>query len=195
MKNKKRGSWPEDFRHATKVGGRIFLWMDNTNLWLDRAKDFHDAAQVTIRYCLRNPDTEINSVYAVGFLYRHSIELILKAIVIIGKRIDQKTETFLLSHNLSALWNESLQIIGDVWRDEDKSWNNQIETWIKKLEDLDVTGFNFRYPITNENGKEINSIESISIQDLTNICEQLYQQLYDCASGMLDIYSTMDNAE
>jgi hypothetical protein len=194
MGKKKRGTWQEDFRYATRIGDRIVFLLDNVWDWLKRAKSFHDAAQATVHSYLRNSDRGIDTVPAIIFLYRHSIELLLKSIVIVDKRIDGEMETFLKDHDLSKLWRESLQSIKNVYREKQNN-RIEIETWIKKLECWDKDSMNSRYPSPNKNGRDADNFEKVSMYDLIATCEWLYRRLYDCALGMLEIYNKMNNAE
>jgi hypothetical protein len=187
-KNGKQDLWQEDFRYTTRAGDKIIFFSDNIWAWLERAESFHDAAQADIHVYLKNTDGKVDPVPAIGCLYRHSIELLLKTIVIVDKRIDGETETFLKEHDLSKLWRESLQSIKNVYR-EDRNNQIEIENWIKKLERWDKDSKNFRYPSIRKD-----SFEKTSMYDLISTFERLYERLHDCASGMLNIYGTMDDA-
>jgi len=195
MGKKKRETWQEDFSRSLKMGPML-VHFDNIQLWLDRAEAFHDAAQATVHSYLKDPDGKVDPVPAIGFLYRHSIELLLKAIVILGKRSSTDQESFLLSHNLTKLWEESLQAIIQVWPNNDEGrQNDQVETWIKKLEDWDEKGFSFRYPMIEVNSKDTNRLDNTTLYDLIVTCERLYRWLARCGEGMLNILGMQNESD
>lgn len=187
MGKNKRDCWEEDGSYCLEMGPMI-LYFDNIQPWLDRAESFRDAAQATICEYMGNSEGKVNPLNAIGFLYRHSIELLLKAVLISGKRISGKPEDFLLSHSLSRLWKESLVAIEEVWPEENtKSEHRRVAGWIGELEKWDPTGFGFRYP--SMKGTTINNL---TVKDLIATCESLYKWLVDCVSGMLDTHSMQD---
>lgn len=193
MSKNKRDYWAEDLSRGIKIGDKILLLQDNITFWLDTAEAFYDAARSTIREYMENPDGKIHPVQPVGFLYRHAIELLLKAIVITGKRIDGELESFLQSHNLPKLWVKARAAIESLWGretpktelDQAKREYDQVEGWIKKFYAWDETGCGFRYP--NKKGEN-----TVTIEELGATAEPLYKWLYECASGMLDVYGTME---
>jgi hypothetical protein len=191
MSKNSKQLWQEDFRYTQRIGDRFIFLLDNIWAWIERAESYHEAAGATVHSYLKNSNWEGDTLPAIVFLYRHSIELLLKAIVIVDKRIQGIEEEYLRSHDLSKLWQKSLQSIKNVYRREH---DNQIdiETMIKKLESWDSDSMKSRYPSVNKNSKDNECFENISIYQLIATCERLYKHLYDCASGMLDIYGTMD---
>jgi hypothetical protein len=195
MSNNNKPPWREDFRFAQKVGDRFIFFMDNMYVWLNFADSFHNAAQSTIHaYFKNNRIREANPIPAIGCLYRHSIELLLKTIVIVDKRMQSIEEKYLWDHDLSKLWNQSLQSIKNFYREEHFN-QMDIEKMIKKLERWDKDSMHFRYPFVYETVENADSIEDISIYQLSATCERLYRRLYDCTLGMLEAYGSMDDVQ
>jgi len=194
MSKNNKQPWREDFRYTQPVGDTFIFLLDNIWAWVERAESFHEAAKATVHSYLKNSSWEGDALPAIVFLYRHSIELLLKAIVIVDKRIQGEEERYLWSHNLSELWQKSLQSIKNVYREEHDN-RIDIETMIKKLESWDNDSMKSRYPFVKEHDKDADSFKNISIYQFIANCERLYRRLYDCASGMLHIYGTMDDVQ
>ncbi len=94
------------------------------------------------------------AVYPLVSLYRHSIELKLKAICITANRFtDMSYETRvkkLKGHKLSSLWDSAVELsraAGLDLRDSSQVDLGAFHTRLKELEELSPTGQEARYPI------------------------------------------------
>ena len=185
MARNKHGRWVEDFRYSSNMGDRILLHADNFIGWVNLAESYHDAVRVTLHSFYRDPEGKVSPVSVTGFLYRHAIELILKAIVIVGKRSEDVREEFLQSHNLSALWKESLNAMKRMYRYDGRSSSlDQIEEWIAMLEVWDNDATCFRYPNLKNNSKQ-----PPRLHELVWICEHIYRRLILCFEDMWNRYA------
>jgi hypothetical protein len=188
MGRKKRDLWYEDDRYSTNMGDRIYLHADNFIDWIDLAESYHDAVLATLHSFYRDPEGKVSPISVTGFLYRHAIELTLKAIVIVGKRSEGVQEEFLQSHNLDALWKDSLDAMKKMYRYDTKSSSlNQIEGWITMLELWDKDATRFRYP-SLINGKD----KLPDLHKLIWTCERTYKRLMLCFCDMWNRYAQQD---
>ena len=112
------------------------------------AAEYHDAAK---RIVERSLPGELRDVGAcpVVFLYRHSLELFLKDILMTGRNFSAepaRAETILnKNHDLMALWSDVKVLLNkmDLWGDE----LGADEAVILELAKLDQKSNSFRYPV------------------------------------------------
>jgi hypothetical protein len=188
MGKNKRDFWHEDLRYATTMGDRIVLWLDNTHAWFDIAEGFHDSAQATVHTYLKNPDGKVDPVPAIGFLYRHSIELLLKSIVIVQKRADREPEKFLVSHDLEHLWKEAIVAVDKIFPGETTmEERDRLGTCIARLSQWDPDATYFRYPSLRQTTCSRESSQTRpELRELIWICERLHRWLRRVCEGMRD---------
>ncbi len=163
------------------------------------SKQFKNSADKLIdsigENCGHVADTIINpSLY----LYRHSIELCLKAILYkcytkSNKSTDKIIEK-LLSHNLETLWSkvtEQLTKNYDFIKDQnDKNQLKKIGKLVIELHNSDDNSMTFRYPYDTKldefvygNGEESFSIDFLHIKgEIDYLYSRLYYWIYECIS-------------
>ncbi|WP_164515010.1 hypothetical protein [Paenibacillus lentus] len=92
------------------------------------------------------------------FLYRHAIELILKAILLTHYLMDKsmtrkKIQEKLKGHNLQTLWNKAENILQEYLSGaikKDRTPLLLMKTAIEELDLIDSSSMMFRYPFDNE---------------------------------------------
>lgn len=124
-------------------------------------RSYHEAAQQLVKHMAashyRDPDA-----CPIVFLYRHAVELYLKAVIhwgnslllLNGKPIVQHRNIF-TEHRLTVLLKSVKRILKfqkalDNWGDSHFNDFSDVETVIKELEELDPGSYSFRYPITTK---------------------------------------------
>jgi hypothetical protein len=144
------------------------------------AKAYHSAAQLLIE---KSSGEQLGDIGAcpVVFLYRPSLELYLKAILILGLsilRLDGvpfRTVEEILNqrHNLPGLWKEFETLCGLL----DWEWETEYEACgdiIMELHEKDPGSFCFRYPITMSGDP---ALEQDFRFDLQNFCARMDEAL------------------
>jgi hypothetical protein len=92
------------------------------------------------------------------FLYRHSTELILKAILLTHYLMDrsmtrEKIQEKLKGHSLRSLWNKTENILPEYLSEairKDRSRITMMKATIEDLESIDSSSMMFRYPFDNK---------------------------------------------
>jgi hypothetical protein len=124
-------------------------------------QSYHEAAQHLVKRMAtshyRDPDA-----YPVVFLYRHAIELYLKAVIhwgngllrLNGKRTVPHKNIF-TEHRLMVLVKSVRPILKfqkslDNWDDSHFGSFHDVEKMIKELDEFDPRSYSFRYPITTK---------------------------------------------
>lgn len=139
------------------------------------------------------------------FMYRHSIELILKAILLSHYLMDEnksreKIQKKLDGHNLQTLWNRAENIIREYLNESiknDKEPFDLMKTSIKELDLLDPTSMMFRYPF-DKDYKEPQLIgdkeESFGIdyEELQHSFDNVYSFFLGCFHIIYDKYEGQD---
>lgn len=112
------------------------------------AWQYQECARDLVRNWLKalqsNPE---NIAYVVGFLYRHALELNLKAIITRGApfhSLDQAHRAKVLKdHSLHRLWNKAKELIIGLCDSEEVKI---VERQILEVHQLDAASLGFRYP-------------------------------------------------
>jgi len=146
--------------------------------------------------------------YPIAFLYRHTIELQLKYLIIIGHSLtpDKPTSKINSTHNLTDLWEQyCIDIINVVWPEGpngDKNELKEISEDIANLTWADSNGESFKYPFkkvkvegTKKGHKQDCSIPPSVTQSGIEPLSKRMQRLSDFLSGCIDgiddyIYNT-----
>ena len=118
--------------------------------------------------------------YAVGSLYRHHIELLLKVLILLGRRLAGEGSSFPKEHDLRVLWAEAR---GAIANNPDESIRISLEDAnqrIGKLADIEAETQELRYPLP---GDEFDKILA-SREELRNLACPLGDFLAECAVSL-----------
>jgi hypothetical protein len=129
-------------------------------------RPFHEGARVLARRALQRPGFRDLDALPILFLYRHALELSLKAIILEGNRrmdlhgdgLSQADLWKVLSgHRLTPLLLHVRRVFKFVgwkwaWNDPQISTFADVQRVLRDLEKIDPSSFAFRYP-TNKRGQ------------------------------------------
>lgn len=146
-------------------------------------------------------DEVINPVL---FLYRHSIELILKAIIVTDYLLEnydyEKMKDKLRGHSLESLWSKTENVIRKYYKKDVEKNIKQLEFARKAVREIDFTDKDstiFKYPYDRELEKQsVGSGESSYAIDyvyLKNKIEELFDFLSGCFHGLFHIYENQES--
>jgi hypothetical protein len=128
------------------------------------AEGYHKAGKRLAKIFEDSPGYADFDGYPIFFLYRHALELYMKAIVYRGDQLLQlldkeklDTSKLFTCHRLSELLKDVKRVldgIGWAWDLETEYMRNyeEFEELIKGIEEIDPGSYNFRYP-TNPKGQ------------------------------------------
>jgi len=88
--------------------------------------------------------------FAVGNLYRHHVELLLKVLILLGRRLAGQESNFPQTHRLADLWAEARPWIVANVGDETKGQLGVAEELVGKLSGIEAATQEFRYPPSGE---------------------------------------------
>jgi hypothetical protein len=145
--------WPDSEGDFYKINDGKIVEIVNSGevdkLFYEYANKFHIASGVLVDHLLEKPDIRKLDTYffAVAYLYRHSIELILKAIgfkYIVDLK-DKKQFIKETHHNLLELMNRILPYI-TKFTEKNKNAFEWLETYFDDINNIDRESDSFRYP-------------------------------------------------
>ncbi len=162
MTNEPSGQRLHPFFRADFVHGNVvfnFLRPAIGQLWAFAAS-YHEAGKILVAKMEASPGYRDYDGYPILFLYRHALELYLKAIVYHGAqlmmlRTDERLEVghLLTKHRLSLF----LPAVRAIFASMDWEWNFEVsglrslddfETLVRGVEEVDRESYCFRYPVT-----------------------------------------------
>lgn len=108
------------------VGG----WADYSNAQI--AQQYFDAAHVLVEAIKRNDRADYQLAYPVLSLYRHFLELMLKAVV----------NSTAKTHDIGQLASQLEALVQDRYGQQLPVW---VKTWLKEISERDPTSTIFRY--------------------------------------------------
>ncbi|MCY9456810.1 hypothetical protein [Bacillus inaquosorum] len=136
-----------------------------------------------------------NAIIPIIYLYRHSMELCLKAILYksyINRKLDrEKIQSKLNSHNLEKLWDKLTNELNEYYSFTKDSRSKQqlriIKDLILELNNFDPGSINFRYPFDKKleeniygDGKENFGIDYLNMKnEFDNAYTKLHYWIYE----------------
>lgn len=135
-----------DFRSPSFPGGDVDDWagIKPDSDWLDLVKSYREAVEN-----LSQKSTNTNAAPYL-FMCRHTIELQLKAIIMLGQETMELTAFLPGHHDLEKLWSAAFPII-KLYPPKDKSQIKQVKQIVMDYHEADPGSFNFRYPVGTNN--------------------------------------------
>lgn len=128
----------------------------------------------------------------VAYLYRHSLELILKHLVRLGIAAQviedsPKLQKHLIRHDLADLWEHACTAIGKMWPDGDTRTVNNTTALIRDFQRLDKSGQSLRYVRDRRNQPTIERYpRSIDLGELQSAFAGIHNLLSSCAQAIAD---------
>lgn len=195
-------AWPQKGNKAFTSGKEAaFFHVPSTKgFFPPHADAFKSAADIILEKCIDDGHKPINDILflPVAYLYRHYLELRLKAIVQVGlgmeffKRAD--VESDLHEHNLARLWTHAKKLLKDRWPDADDAPLKGAESVVQEFHQSDPSGQMFRYH-SDKNGRpfkqkslpqQISPATLLKTMDgVYNFLEATWSELQDNLSDML----------
>lgn len=188
-----------------EVGDRLFIEGDISEYSLSFSmfagkpslyyKSYKKAADIIVKHILEDKSNKDGALlYPVAFLYKHSIELLLKQIAYDGKAVLGGEKKELFGHDLKKLWGICRPILEEIWPDAESVELEATEETINTFCDVDPYSTAFRYHIDKNGNKSLKNIDSpICIINLSEIVNKTYNLLDSCRVGIDDILSNVDN--
>lgn len=130
-----------------------------------------------------DPDLLVDVVvYPILFLYRHHLELLLKLLIVAGRRLLAENGDQPFGHRLDKLWMIARPIMERCFDDGDWSQNEIVTSLMAELYSWDPTGEAGRYAKNNKGMKHFEELSLLNIRHFADVAERLSEYL----SAVLD---------
>jgi hypothetical protein len=123
-------------------------------------------------------------LFAIGYLYRHAIELQLKYIIYLGLDLGllRKRPDCLDDHALYPLWNQARKILSENW---EKELLQPLEPLIQELHNVDPSGQEFRYERRKDKKRSLQNLPTrVSLATMKRAIGIVYDSLDKCLDGL-----------
>lgn len=137
-----------------------------------------------------NPD---DLFFPVAYLYRHHLELMLKELVRLGRRLGSlhECEGILGKHNLRSLWNKAKQLIKEVWPDSPDDDLRAAEQLVLEFHEHDPSGQTFRYARDKAGASHMKDgpdrVDLVNLREtvgaVSNFLDAAYAGIHACDPG------------
>jgi hypothetical protein len=171
--------FPSDF-----AGQKIFVegedWQNNAMLgWthfpLDiYAAGYKDAADGLL-YALSERRVSLDSViYPLVFLYRQGLELQLKLLLPLARRLASTPAKNDHGHGLMPMWKELRALLEKLVAQENDAEIDATEDFIHQLDKTDPQSFAFRYPKSKKGEISLPELRHVNVRHLSEIMDSVF---------------------
>lgn len=173
---------PSDF-----AGQQLFIqgedWHNNAMLgwthfpWDIYAAGYKDAADALVQALAERKASLDSVVYPLVFLYRQGLELQLKLILPLARRLASKDAVVDHKHGLMPLWNDLKLLLEQLEPHGDYKDLTAIEDFIRQFDTIDPGSFAFRYPTTKKGEVSLPELRHINVRHLSEIMDSVFMLL------------------
>jgi HEPN domain-containing protein len=132
-------------------------------------------------------------IYSAVFLYRHSIELLLKETIWMSNYLLGKGKTFPKTHRLTDLW-EVLKSNAVTLLDSDFPLNEteiqSVETTLQEIIKHDLESDSFRYPYDKKMKRPHPDVTHVNVKELYERFNSIHKYLGRLSSHIDSLYNT-----
>lgn len=129
-------------------------------------------------------------VYAICYLYRHSLELLLKAIHWQTQYAATGLKQPRNGHGLSSLWGETLKLSRELLKDDFPLTHKEqlaIKSLLAGFEEYDQASDAFRYPYDKRKNRPLRNLFRVCLNDLNAAVFETSSSLYRI-QGLVEYY-------
>src|SRR5262245_29386486 len=112
---------------------------------------YRRAAEAVYESTVRTRTSPEYTVFPLAFLWRHHVELALKAIIALGRELKHEDGRFPEHHGLVNLWRAAKPHLVDCSNAQNPELVN-VEANLYEFERIDPASLGFRYPIEKSSG-------------------------------------------
>jgi len=158
-------------------------WHNNAMLgwthvpWDIYAAGYKDAADALVRALAERKASLDSVVYPLVFLYRQGLELQLKLILPLTRRLAGRDAVADHQHGLMSLWNELRHHLELLDPREEFKELPAIENFISQLDTVDPGSFAFRYPTTKKGEVSLPELRHVNVRHLSEIMDSVFMLL------------------
>lgn len=171
------------------------------------AKGYHEAGKHLAGILAASPRYPDFDGYPILFLYRHALELYMKAIVYRGAQLLQlldfetlDTSKLFKVHRLSLLLPGVKAVFGGVW----KTWETDVAgitsygnfaELVHGIEELDPESYNFRYPTDTKGQAALNHLTVVNAVGFSRHMDPILDLLDGAVTGLHEEFDSTAEAK
>ena len=180
----------------SNVRGNVTLnyWGHPVNQFAQVADSYRNAATVLRKNFEADARSDFDA-YPLVFMYRHALELYLKAILLMGNRLaitsykeELRTEDVFGSHSLTKHLPVIKAIFADAGWEEDYPHmgleDAVFEEVLKEFDELDKGSYTFRYTVKKDGTANIAEQFAFSIPEFAGIMDRILNNLSGACIGL-----------
>ena len=135
--------------------------------------------------------------YAVCFLYRHYIEVMLKGLIRIGNMLQSRSGDFPNDHHrIKDLWQACRPLLEEACPDGEKTDTDAVEKCLKELHKLDPSGVAFRFGEAKDGNSTLPHVLQLNLANMRDVMDRLagflegsYDWMYELVQYQADVDS------
>lgn len=186
------------------AGQQIFIqgkdWHNNAMLgwthfpWDIYVAGYKDAADALVVALVERKAPLDSVVYPLVFLYRQGLELQLKLILPLARRLAGKEAVADHQHGPMPLWSGLRRHIEQLDPRQDDKELPAIEDFIRQLDTVDPASFAFRYSPTKKGEVSLPELRHLNVRHLSEVMDSVFMLLGGIYSwlGEMDQYGRYD---
>ncbi|TDR36600.1 hypothetical protein DFR29_12821 [Tahibacter aquaticus] len=141
------------------------------------AAGYKDAANALVEALTERRAALDSVIYPLVFLYRQGIELELKLILPLARRVAEQPTAKDHRHGLMSLWKELRTLVEGLDTDASDLEMPVVEEFIRQLDEVDPGSFAFRYPTDKKGEVSLPGLERINVRHLSEIMDTVFSYL------------------
>jgi hypothetical protein len=153
--------------------------------WHSLAESYKEAGDLISR-AMKTPDALAMYAAPMMFMYRHYVELKLKALLRDAGQLLEDPQDIPNKHTLGTLWSRVVGLLKRLPPGVDDEMFARAAKVVRDLEDVDAASFAFRYPVDNADRPILNNPVLVDPAVVRFVIEDLHY-LLDGASGCVEI--------
>jgi hypothetical protein len=185
--------WPQKGDDPRALGGdwwhnACLNYMKGDGEWSGYTRGYKMAGDICVAYVEQTHNDQDLLVYPILFNYRQYIELSLKTIIRDSRRLLDEQGDFPETHNLLDLWNTAKPLLLRVNPQGDRADIRNVESCLRKFDELDPTSQSFRYPVNRGGAPSLpEELTHLNLRQVRDVVDRLGGFL-DSADAMLGAY-------
>lgn len=152
--------------------------------WDIYAAGYKDAADALVQALIHRQAPLDSVVYPLVFLYRQGLELELKLLLPLARRLAGKEPTRDHQHGLMPLWRELRQLLEQLDPRADDGELLATESFILQLDNVDPGSYAFRYPTNKKGEVSLPELRHVNVRHLSEIMDSVFMLLGGIYSWM-----------
>lgn len=168
-------------------GQQLFIqgddWQNNAMLgWTNFPADLYaygykEAADGLLQAIADRKVSLDSGIYPLVFLYRHSMELQLKLILPLARRLSGEKQVNEHKHELMPMWQALRRLLTEIDPETDDEELQAMESFIQQLHEVDPASFAFRYSTGKKGEVSLPGLQHINIRHLSEILDSVFMML------------------